>query len=105
MSKVDWRSLERHIPHRVQINNNRFYEVVEVQDFPDGNTDGECRYDQNQIVLLKDLTPKSKVSCYIHELIHATSDEFDANLTENQVLALEKALYYWLKKGNIFNAK
>lgn len=102
---VKWKKLVKRIPPRVQINRNSFYEVCWIEDFPDGNTLGETRYDPKQIVIKKGLSPKLTVQTYLHEIGHAVSEEFKANLTETQVLAIEAFFYYMLKNDNIFAEK
>jgi hypothetical protein len=102
---MDWKKLKRRIPHRVQVAKDAWYEVLYVDDFKDGKTLGETRHDPRQIVLLNGQSPKSAVTTYLHELIHAFSNENDADLTEAQVLAFEKSFYYILKSDNLFTEK
>lgn len=98
---VNWKHLKTRIPHQVQISRKKYMEIAYVQDFKDGKTLGEMRPDINQIVIKTDMSPKETVCTYIHELLHAISNEYEVNLTENQVLALEKSLYYIFKPGNV----
>lgn len=99
---VDWKKFNRIIPHRVQVARNAFYEILYVDSFVQDDVLGETRFDRKQIVIKDNQTPKEKVHTYIHELLHAVSEEYDVNLTEPQVQALEKALYYILKSDNVF---
>jgi len=99
---VNWKKLLKSIPHRVQISRKGFYEILYVDSFLDESTVGETRLDKKQIVLKDKQTPKESVHTYIHELLHAISDEYEVNLTENQVIALERAIYYVLKSNNVF---
>lgn len=99
---VNWRKLAKKIPFRVQIARNTYYEVCYADDFPDGNTWGETRYEQKQIVLKKDLKPKNLVTTYIHEVLHAMSYDHGIELTEKQIESFEKSFYFFLKNGNIF---
>jgi uncharacterized protein YpuA (DUF1002 family) len=73
-----------------------------VDSFVDESVLGETRFDPKQIVIKDGQAPKDKVHTYIHELLHAISEEYEVNLTENQVRALERALYYVLKSDNVF---
>lgn len=98
---IDWKKLQKRIPHQVQISRKKFIEVAYVQDFKDGTTLGEMRPDMNQIVIKTDMSPKETVSTFFHEWLHLVSNEYEVNLTEKQVLAIEKSLYYWLKPGNL----
>lgn len=91
---IRWKKLAQNIPHIVRLNKKSNYEVLEILDFKDGNTRGESRMDVKQIILLKDLGAKEKVMTLWHEVAHALSYEFGADLTERQVLALEQALPY-----------
>lgn len=102
---MDWKKLRRKIPHRVQVAKNAWYEVAYVDDFKDGSTYGETRFDPRQIVIQNGLSPKLTVTTYIHECAHAFSEEHEAGLTESQILALEKAFYYMLKSDNVFAEK
>lgn len=99
---VNWKSLTKLIPHRVQVTRKSFYEICYVDSFVDENVLGETRFDRKQIVIKDDQHPKEKVHTYIHELLHAISEEYEVNLTETQVRALERALYYVLKSDNVF---
>lgn len=100
MRWIDWL---KKIPSAVQLSRKGKYEVVWT-DTIKNDTDvlGETRFDPKQIVLKNDQSPKETVHTYIHEVLHAVSAEYDVNLTEAQVRKLEKALYYVIKKGNIF---
>lgn len=102
---INWKKLKRQIPHRVQITKNVWYEVVYADDFKDGKTLGETRYDMKQIVILNNQSPKMTVVTYLHELEHAFEMENEIGLTENQILKMEKSFYYRLKPDNIFSDK
>lgn len=99
---VDWKSLKNRIPIRVQLNKNTYYEIVYTDDFVDGRTIGEMRPAHKQIAIKLGQSPKMTVVTYLHEVLHAVSEEAEANLTENQILALEQVFYYILKSGNVF---
>lgn len=99
---LDWKKLLKKIPSKVQITKTHFYEVVWVDSFSSQNVMGETRFDKRQIAIKKQMSPKLTVITYLHEVLHAISGEHDAELTEKQVLALEKSFYYFLKTNNIF---
>jgi len=99
---VNWKKLVKKIPNKVQLAKRGEYEVVWVDEFKQHDTIGETRFDRKQIAIKKNLSPKLTIITYLHEVIHGLSAEHDAQLTENQVLALEKGLYYLLKDGNLF---
>jgi len=99
---ANWKALRKSIPHRVVYAPKKFAEIVWVDDFPDGNTLGETRFDPVQIAIKKGLSDKLTVITYLHEMEHLWSWYYEANLTENQILALEKSFHYRLKKNNIF---
>lgn len=101
---INWKRLVKQIPISVSIAKEK-YEIVWIQDFKDGTTLGETRFDPKQIVIKSNESPKLTVHVYIHEVIHAISNEFNIGLTESQVLALEEALSTILKKDNVFKAK
>lgn len=102
-SRVNWKKLSQQIPFRIQVDKNEYWEVVWVNDFPDGETLGECRYDMKQIAIKNSLSPKEKVITFLHEIAHLFSNSTGANLTETQILSMERCFYYLLKPGNIFN--
>jgi len=79
---------------------------------PDNNPelDGVCSYLKTKevdpfsifhyIEVRKDLPKSDKESTLIHEVLHAISHEYNVFLNEEQVLALESALYKTFKKNN-----
>lgn len=100
MKWLDWFN---RIPQVVQISRKAKYEVLWTDTIKeDSNLLGETRFDPRQIVLNKNQSHKEAVSTYIHEAIHAVSEEYDVGLTEKQVRALERFVYYGLKSGNVF---
>jgi hypothetical protein len=99
---IKWKSLFKRIPHRVQVGRNTFFEVVWVDDFKDGKTLGETRFDPPQIAIKTGEPQKETVHTYIHELLHSISDTHNVGLSESQVEKLEKALHYVLKPDNVF---
>jgi len=99
---INWKAITKRIPSRVQVSRKSFYEICYVDTFVDESVLGETRFDIKQIALKDDQPPKEKVHTYIHELLHAISDEYNVNLTETQVRSLEKAIYYMLKSDNVF---
>lgn len=99
---VDWDDLASRIPHRIHFGRGAHVEVCWVDDFPDGKTLGETRFDQKQIVIKRNLNPKLTVITFLHECAHFYSWLYDLDLTETQVLNFEKGLYYMLKPNNYF---
>lgn len=95
--KIDWKSLIKKIPHRVQVARKRFFEVVWVSSFNKEDQLGETRFDPDQIVIKTDESNKETVHTFFHEIWHAVSDEYDLGLTEKQVQQLEKFTPYLLK--------
>lgn len=101
--KHSWKKYAKNIPPFIRVNKKQKYEVLHTIDFKDGNTRGESRLDTKQLVLLKGQSAQDTVSTMFHELLHIYSDEFGANLTESQVLALEHALPYVIEFVNVLN--
>jgi len=99
---IKWKLLRRSIPINIKLGRTTNYEVVFVEDFKDGNTLGETRTEPNQIALLINQSDKKMIHTYLHEVLHAISNTYEVGLTEEQVLKLEKAVYYILKPKNIF---
>lgn len=83
-------------PPRLFVNAKKSYEVVHIESFKDERVVGECRPEPPQIVLKKGQTPKEEFSTLIHEVCHMLSFEGDVNLTETQVLKLEKVVLKFL---------
>lgn len=100
---INWKKLHTNIPPFIRVNKKQMYETLYIEDFKDGNTRGESRFDTKQLVLQSNRPSKETVHTYFHELLHIYSDEFGANLTENQVLALENALPYVIEFVNTLN--
>ena len=102
-SGINWRKLASRIPHRVQISANLYYDVVFVARFDNPTFVGLCRQSKHTIYIKTGQSSKETVLTYLHELLHAFSDENDIRLTERQVGLLErKMLTAVLKRGNIF---
>lgn len=99
---MKWSHLLTLIPHKVQITSKVYYEVLWSPKIVGGEDSyGLMRPDAKQIVLEQGNTPKTTVTTYLHEVIHAFSEEYDIGLTETQVRKMEKALHYVLKEGNL----
>ena len=99
---VNWKSLHRQINFKIQLKRNVFYEVVWVNDFPNGKTEGETRFQERQIALKKDVNARETVKTFLHEVAHAFAHEYDIPLPESSVEKLEEGLYFLLKKDNLF---
>lgn len=92
---VNWKKLKNQIPSSFKIK-GKTWEVLWVDQFIEDHI-GETRFDKRQVVLKNKLSPKLTVHTFIHEIFHVISYDTDANLTEKQVLALEKATPYLLE--------
>lgn len=93
--RTDWKKLKRNIPNKVRTTSRTQYEVLWIDGFvtevEGQKTYGETRYQPKQIVLNTNQGARECVHTMYHELLHALSAELDANLTESQVIALEKS--------------
>ncbi len=100
---IDWEKYCGRIPSSVKINKNT-YEVVWINGFPkDRHQLGESRFDESKQIVININQPiKEAVHTYWHELLHILSFEYDVNLTEKQVLNLEKSLPFLLKPNTMF---
>ena len=99
---VNWKKLAKKIPNKVQLSKRGEYEIVWVDSFKQDDVVGETRFDRKQIAIKDKMSPKNTVITYLHEVAHGLSAEHEMQLTENQILSLEKGLYYLLKDGNLF---
>lgn len=100
---MNWKGLVKRIPHKLQVTSRVFYEVLSSPKIVGGeDCYGVMRPDLKQIILTEGMTPKNRVTTYLHEVVHAFSEEYDIGLTEAQVQKIEKTVYYLLKEGNLF---
>ncbi len=99
---VNWKKLAKKIPNKVQLSKKGEYEIVWVESFKQTDVVGETRFDRKQIAIKTKMSAKNTVITYLHEVAHGISAEHEVELTENQILALEKSLYYLIKDGNLF---
>lgn len=86
------------VPPRIRATSKKDYEVVFIDEFADGKTLGECRWEPPQIVLKTGQSPKETFSTFVHEVIHMFAHEAGITLTETQVL---KAEAYFLKLARL----
>ena len=100
---MKWKSWFRRIPPSIKIGKS-VYEVIWVdQFFRDSKQMGETRFDsQKQIVINSNQSMKESVLTYWHEVCHAISHEFGVDLTEKQVVSLEKSLPFILSTDKLF---
>lgn len=94
---MNWKKIRNSIPNQIQLSRKTTYEIVWVDGFKDSSVLGETRFDAKQIAIKLGQSDKETVLTLYHEIYHALSGEYNANLTENQVLMLEKSLHYFLK--------
>lgn len=95
--RVNWKSLRKKIPNRVQVKKDLWYEILWTDEFFHGDLYGEMRPDKKQIVLNKNQGDKETMHTLYHELIHLFIDEYEAKLSEADVAKMEKSLYYIIK--------
>lgn len=99
---INWKKLFKRIPVSIQLTKKVKYTVLWTRPDPSLDHIGRTHTDSKHIVVDNTLKPKLAVHTYLHEVLHAISEEYEVNLTEKQVLALEKALYFVLKPSNLF---
>lgn len=90
------------IPTSVRITPKVTYEVLfsdEISSGPD--VLGEMRPVEKQIIIKNGQSNTEMAKTYIHEVLHAISDENDVKLTEQQVRKLENALWRFLRLNNL----
>lgn len=101
---INWNSYYKKIPAEVKIGKET-YTVLWVDEFPkDKKQLGESNHHGtfNTIIIKVNQSTKEVVHTYWHELLHCLSEQYNANLTEKQVLALEKGLKDIIKSDNMF---
>jgi hypothetical protein len=101
---VNWKKLAKSIPTEIQVTPRIRYSIVWVETSEENADWAGKMDDEKKIIFIKlGQANKDKVLTYLHEVLHAFSDENKIGLTEKQVTALEnKMMYYWLKNGNLF---
>lgn len=95
MARINYKKLKKNVPNKIHVAPKSFYEVLYIDGFhtdsPDGRkTFGETRFDPQQIVLNNNQPDKEAIFTLWHEMCHALSEEYETNLTENQVISVEK---------------
>lgn len=103
---INWKKYYKNIPSSIKIGKN-IYEILFIDGFPKDNEQlGESRFgDNKQIVINLNQPIKEAVHTYFHEVLHIMSFEYNVNLTEKQVLSLERGLKDLLKKDNLFKGE
>jgi glycine cleavage system protein P-like pyridoxal-binding family len=93
------------IPHKIRITSKISYEVLHVDAFDDESQLGECRFDTKQILIKRDQSETDVAKTLIHEVFHAISEEYGAELPHGSIYILENAvlkvlkLNKWIKPG------
>lgn len=98
---MKYERLLKNIPSNLKVSKDTSYEIVWVDSFKDESTVGETRFNPNQIALKTNESAKETVHTLYHEFLHAISDSYKIDLTEKQVKALEKSLYFTINFVNI----
>src|SRR5258706_8562355 len=98
-----WKKVVSRIPSNIQIGKSN-YEILWSRSYISGKNAGETRFDnQKQILISTNQSKKEIAHTYFHEVLHAMSNEYGANLSEKQVLALEKGIEVFLRRDNLFS--
>lgn len=99
---INWFKYLQNIPPRIKIGKNT-YEILWTESFKDKEQVGESRFsDEKQILIKIGQSNKESVHTYFHEVLHAISEEYNVNLTEKQVLNMEKSLKDFIKDNNMW---
>lgn len=101
MNSRQLKKLVAELPNVIRITNKVSYELLFIDEFPDGKTFGECRFNTKQIIINKNQSNTEMLKTVIHETIHAIALENDINLTESHVVGLEKGLFRVLKLNKL----
>jgi hypothetical protein len=95
--KTDWKKKARNIPSKVAIAPKVSYDITFQKEIVDTVGNHLCGFTDlnNKIITVRmGMSPKLTVETFVHEVFHAFSEEFELNLTEKQVLGLEKIIPY-----------
>jgi hypothetical protein len=88
---INWKNLQKNIPSSIKVGKNDYF-VLWVTDFPKDHTQlGQSSFgEEKQIIININQPTKEAVLTFFHEVLHCISYEYKVNLTEKQVLAMEK---------------
>lgn len=100
--RIKWVDLVSKIPHKVSVSPKRYFEISWVDTFDNPDVDGMTQFHPDRIIIRNSQSSSETIKTYLHEVLHAVSDEYTIGLTETQVIQLEKALSTILKPGNVF---
>lgn len=100
---INWKSYYKKIPAQIKIGSS-IYRIFWVNGYPkDKKQLGESNFQNEKYITININQPiKEAVHTYWHEILHVLSNEYEAGLTEKQVVALEKGLKVLLEDGNMF---
>lgn len=103
---INWSKYYNSIPAKIIIGKS-VYKIFWVDEYPKDNKQlGETNFSPIKYISINiNQTVKESVMTYWHEILHAMSYEYNANLTEKQVLALEKSLPLIIKRDNMFKGE
>jgi len=99
---INWKYYYTNIPSEIKIGRN-LYPILWTNGFPnDSKQLGESNFNESKSIIINmNQSIKETVHTLFHEMLHCISYEYDANLTENQVRKLEKALTNLINSGII----
>lgn len=93
--RLNYKKLKKNIPNKIRTAPRKKYDVLwmmEKELTSNGNlVSGRTYNDTREIVLNTEQSEKESVLSFFHEFIHALSNDHYINLTEPQVIALEKS--------------
>lgn len=85
------------LPHKIRITSKVSYEILHVDAFDDPEQLGECRFDTKQILINKNQSDTETIKTFIHEVLHALSEESGAAIPHGSIYKLESAILKMLK--------
>lgn len=91
---VNWKKLRQNIPNTTRAKAKEVVEILWIDEFKNGDTYGETRFNPTQIVINKNQSDKEAIFTLFHEFLHLCDDTYEVGLTEKQVRKLEKAFPY-----------
>ena len=93
-----WKTLRKNIPNKLHAGYGKYFDVLwqaVIPPGPDGKrVYGLTRYDPLQILIDKTQGDKESIYTIFHEYLHALSEIHDIQLTERQVVKMEKTFPY-----------
>jgi len=91
------------VPHEILIKGKRIKIVmVDTDEFYEDDHLGEAHYDEREVLIKRNLSPKEAIKTILHELLHFIDYYYDLKLKHQNIYDLEEPLYQLMSKNPEF---